>query len=81
VIEDLLPTQCRMGRAALNWTAADLAEKSRVGVTTISRFESGLTSPTRATLAALRRGMEAAGVEFIPENGGGAGVRMKMPAG
>ncbi len=69
-----------MGRAALNWTAADLAERSSVGVTTISRFESGLTSPTRATLAAIRRGMEAAGVEFISENGGGAGVRMRKVA-
>ena len=66
-----------MGRAALNWTAADLAERSSVGVTTISRFESGLTSPTRATLAALGRALGAAGIEFIPENGGGAGVRMR----
>jgi hypothetical protein len=26
---------------------------------------------------ALRTALEAAGVEFIPENGGGAGVRLK----
>ncbi len=77
MIEELSPMQCRMGRAALAWTASELAKQSSVGVTTISRFESGLTSPTRATLAAMRRALEAAGVEFIPENGGGAGVRMK----
>jgi len=77
VIEDLSPSQCRMARAALDWTAAKLSEQSRVGVTTISRYESGLTTPNRSTLDAIRRTLEAAGVEFIPENGGGAGVRMK----
>ena len=79
-MEDFLsPAQCRMGRAALEWTAAELSKRSSVGVTTISRFESRLTTPTRATLAAIRRALEAAGVEFIPENGGGAGVRLKAP--
>ncbi len=70
-----------MARAALEWTASELAERSGVGVTTISRFESGLTAPNRSTLAALQRALEAAGVEFIPENGGGAGVRMRKSTG
>ncbi len=73
----LSSAQCRMGRAAIEWTAQQLADDASVGVTTVSRFESGLTSPTRATLSALRRALEAAGVEFIPENGGGAGVRLR----
>ena len=71
------PSQCRMARAALEWTAAGLAELSGVGVTTISRFEGGLTAPNRSTLAALQRTMEVAGVEFIKENGGGPGVRLR----
>ena len=77
MIDKLSPMQCRMGRAALEWTAAELAKRSKVGVTTISRFESGLTSPTHSTLAAMQRTMEEGGVEFIPENGGGAGVRLR----
>jgi transcriptional regulator with XRE-family HTH domain len=80
VVETLSPSQCRMARAALEWTATDLAEKSGVGVTTISRFESGLTAPNRSTLAALQRALEDVGIEFIPENGGGVGVRLRKRA-
>jgi hypothetical protein len=32
-----------------------------------------------STLAALRRALEDARIEFIPENGGGSGVRLKKP--
>lgn len=77
----LTPEQSRMGRAAIRWTVRDLAEKSQVGVTTINRFETGQAESNPATLAALRRALEAAGVEFIPENGGGAGVRLKARVG
>jgi ribosome-binding protein aMBF1 (putative translation factor) len=76
----LLPSQSRMARGALGWSIRDLSEKAQVGVTTITRFESGITEPNRATLAALRRALEGGGVEFIAENGGGAGVRMAKPA-
>ncbi len=76
-----MPSQCRMARAALDWTALQLAEQAGVGVTTVVRFEGSQTAPNRATLAALQRALEAAGVEFIPENGGGAGVRMRKAEG
>jgi hypothetical protein len=35
---------------------------------------------TAANDLAVRRALEAAGVEFIDENGGGAGVRLRKPA-
>ena len=35
--------------------------------------------PRRATLEFIRRAFEVAGIEFIDENGGGAGVRLKKP--
>ena len=73
----LMSSQCRMARAALDWTAAQLAEQAGVGVTTVIRFEGGQTTPNRATLSALQRALEAAGVEFISENGSGAGVRLR----
>ncbi len=73
----LSSSQCRMARAALDWTALQVAEQAGVGVTTVVRFERGQTAPNRATLAALQRALETAGVEFIPENGGGAGVRLR----
>jgi transcriptional regulator with XRE-family HTH domain len=72
----LLASQSRMARSALGWSIRDLAEKAGVGVTTITRFEGGLTEPNRATLAAMQAALEAGGVQFIAENGGGAGVRL-----
>jgi hypothetical protein len=38
-----------------------------------------VTSLTAANELAIRRALESAGVEFIDENGGGAGVRLKRP--
>ena len=71
--------QMRAARALLRWSALDLASASKVGVATIRRVEvvDGEIPVTAANEAALRRALEAAGVEFIDENGGGAGVRMK----
>jgi transcriptional regulator with XRE-family HTH domain len=69
--------QCKMARAALGWNAAALAKAANVGVATVNRFEAGAATPIPATLSAIRSALEAAGVEFIPENGGGAGVRLR----
>ena len=74
--------QMRAARALLRWSALDLAEASKVGVATIRRVEvvEGEIPVTLANEAALRQAFEAAGVEFIDENGGGAGVRLRKPA-
>ena len=56
--------QCRMARAALDWTIPQLAERSEVGKTTIIRFERGQSEPNPSTRAALRRTLEAAGIVF-----------------
>jgi hypothetical protein len=63
----------------LRWSAEDLARKSAVGVTTIRRAEltEHKTSMTMANDLAIRRALEDAGVEFIDENGGGPGVRLR----
>ena len=69
----------RSARALLRWGAEDLARASAVGVATIRRAElmDGATAMTAANDLAIRRALEEAGVEFIDENGGGAGVRLK----
>jgi hypothetical protein len=54
-----------------------LAETADVGVVTIRNFESGENSPRRATLEVIERAFTGAGVEFIPGNGGGPGLRFK----
>jgi transcriptional regulator with XRE-family HTH domain len=73
--------QIRAGRALLRWSALELAEASGVGVATIRRAEiaRGETSLTVANALAIRRALEMGGVEFIDENGGGEGVRLREP--
>jgi DNA-binding XRE family transcriptional regulator len=73
---NLSPEQCRMARAALSLGVRDLAVLAKVSPTTITRLERGEGAYPR-TLAAIRTALEAAGVEFIAENGGGAGVRLR----
>ena len=62
-----------MARAALGWGVKDLAREAKVGVMTVTRFENGQAAPIPATLAAIRRALEEAGVEFL--DGDGARVR------
>jgi transcriptional regulator with XRE-family HTH domain len=69
--------QGRAARALLDWSRERLAEASRVSLRTIIDFERRARVPRFLTLDALRRALEAGGVEFIPENGGGAGVRLR----
>jgi hypothetical protein len=76
---ELLSSQIRAARALLRWTADELAQHSSVGVNTIRRAEAaeGVLSLTAVNQRAIRQTLEAAGVEFIPENGGGPGVRLR----
>lgn len=71
----ILPVQVRMARVALGIGVRDLAELAGVSTNTIARFERGEDIKS-ATMATIRAALEAAGVEFIAENGGGAGVRL-----
>jgi hypothetical protein len=72
--------QIRAARAFLRWRAEDLARESAVGVATIRRAEltDDKTSMTTANDLAVRRALEGAGVEFINEDGGGPGVRLRQ---
>ena len=69
--------QCRAARGLLDWGQQQLADKAGVGVVTVRQLEAGTNQPRRATLEVVRRCLETAGVEFIEENGGGAGVRLR----
>ena len=75
----LTSEQIRAGRALLRWEQRHLAEASGVSLPTIKRLEAqpGPLGGQLRTVEALQRALEAAGVEFIPENGGGAGVRLR----
>ena len=71
-----LPVQCRMARAALGWGVRELAAAAKVSVDTVARFERGEELKER-TVEAIQRALEAGGIDFIDENGGGPGLRLK----
>ena len=69
--------QCRAARALLGISQEELARETGVSKRTIASFELGKHDLSPRTLAALVYKVEDLGVEFIPENGGGAGVRLR----
>jgi transcriptional regulator with XRE-family HTH domain len=69
-----------MARAALNWTVRDLADASGLHRNTISNLEVGRYAGDAQTLEILEEILRKAGVEFIDENGGGPGVRLRKAA-
>jgi predicted transcriptional regulator len=71
--------QCRAARGLLAWSQQQLADAAGVGVVTVHQLEAGTSEPRRSTLDVVRRAFEKAGVEFIDENGGGPGVRLRTP--
>ena len=77
--EPITARQCRAARGLLGISQRDLAEAASVSLSAILDFETGTRNPRPATLAALRRAFEDAGVLFIPVNGGGQGVRLRDP--
>jgi transcriptional regulator with XRE-family HTH domain len=60
----------------LAWSQTDLADRAGVSRATVADFETGKRTPITNNLSAIRAALEAAGVEFIPENGNGPGVRL-----
>jgi predicted transcriptional regulator len=73
------PEQCRAARGLLDWSQQELALRAQIGIVTVRQLEAGTIEPRRATLAMVRLAFESAGVQFIDENGGGAGVRLRDP--
>ena len=73
----MTPAQCRAARALVSLSQEDTAVIAHVSVQTLIAFESGRRQPYDKNLTAIRAALEEAGVEFIAENGGGAGVRLR----
>ena len=73
----ITPALCRAARGLLGWNQDALAKAANVGLNTLRNFEAGKSAPMANNLVAIEAALENAGVQFIPENGGGAGLRMK----
>ena len=70
------PVQLKMARAAVGWGVRDLAKKAGVTANTVTSIENGADAK-QSTVDRLQQALEAAGIEFIEENGGGLGVRLR----
>jgi transcriptional regulator with XRE-family HTH domain len=73
----MTPAQCRGARALLGMTQPELARKAGLGLSTIVDFENMRRHVSREAVEAMQVALSRAGVEFIDENGGGAGVRLR----
>jgi predicted transcriptional regulator len=72
------PKQIKAARLFLEWEQRDLAAKAGLSLPTIQRMEKlGMERSQAGNVERVQRALENGGVEFIPENGGGVGVRLK----
>ncbi len=70
--------QFRAARGLLGWSQTRLAEMAGLSLPTVKRAESGLGPPVSdQAREKLTRALQEAGVDFINENGGGPGVRLR----
>ncbi|SEE51245.1 hypothetical protein SAMN05444164_8409 [Bradyrhizobium erythrophlei] len=73
------PAQCRGGRALLDMTQPQLASIAGLGLSTVVDFERKRRTVSEEAVRKMQEALEKAGVQFIPENGGGPGVRLRKP--
>ena len=80
-IDHINGRQLAAARTLLGMTQGEICVRARISVPTLKRMEAslGAVPGIRNNVEAVVRALEAAGVEFIPENGGGAGVRLRKP--
>ena len=76
-VEKITPAQSRGARALLDMTQPQLASKSGLGLSTVVDFERSRRPVSKEAIRAIRLALEDAGLEFIDENGGGPGVRLR----
>jgi hypothetical protein len=73
----MTPGQCRGARALIEMTQPGLARKSGLGLSTIVDFEKTRREVSDQAVKAMQHALEQAGIQFIDENGGGPGVRLR----
>jgi len=76
-VDNVTPDQIRSARALLDMTQPQLASAAELGLSTVVDFERSRRAVSREAIQAMRAALERAGIEFIDENGGGPGVRLR----
>ena len=75
--ETISPAQCRGARGMVGLSQGELADKARVGLSTVKNFETGRSVPYAKNMADIIAALKTAGVVFVEQNGEGPGVRLK----
>jgi predicted transcriptional regulator len=69
--------QIRAARALLGWSQQHLADKAIVSLNALARLEKGAVDSRVSTLLAIEKALLKAGIEFLPADLKGEGVRLK----
>ena len=75
----ITPRQIRAARALLGWSQQQLADIAIVSLNALARLEKGNVDSRVSTLAAIQKALSKAGVEFLPADQKGEGVRLRSP--
>lgn len=73
-IDMLAPEQSRAARGWLDWSQEELAKRANVSLSTVRDFEKGRRTPIGNNLQAIRRAIEAAGLDVLFTGDVAAGV-------
>jgi transcriptional regulator with XRE-family HTH domain len=77
IIDNITPAQSKAARALLEITQSELARAANLGLSTVVDFEKQRRQVSALAIQAIRDALVAKGVEFINQNGGGPGVRLR----
>ena len=80
-VDLITASQCRSARALLDMTQPELASASKLGLSTVVDFERSRRPVSAQAIDVIKSALERAGIEFIEENGGGPGVRLRKRQG
>jgi transcriptional regulator with XRE-family HTH domain len=75
----MTPAQCRAARALLDMTQSQLAKAAELGLSTVVDFEKGRRQVSEEAVQRIQVALKEAGIEFLPGNGGGEGLRLGRP--
>jgi len=79
VVIMITPRQIRAARALLGWSQQQLADKAIVSLNAVTRLEKGRVDSRSSTVTAIEKALIKAGIEFLPSDTKGEGVRLRSP--
>jgi predicted transcriptional regulator len=79
VVAMVTPRQIRAARALLGWSQQQLSDKAIVSLNAVTRLEAGKVDSRVSTVVAIQKALTKAGIEFLPSDAKGEGVRLRSP--